>query len=126
MFLLDNQGYRHTLRLSNINCFSKAAVVSETPSILRLYALCLPYSSHIRARTDCSKHIPLPSLLNTQNTNTKYLVRLQQEEKIHVCLRFRYQLCCMKINTSQHRGFCVHFVINFVQTIILFLLMLNT
>jgi len=36
-FTLDNQGYRHTLRIRNTYCFSTPTVVTRTRLILRLY-----------------------------------------------------------------------------------------
>ena len=39
--MLDNKGYRHTLRICNIYCFTTATVVTRTRLVIRLYGNCL-------------------------------------------------------------------------------------
>jgi hypothetical protein len=46
-FMLDNQGYRHTLRIRNTYCFSTATVVTRTRLFLSLYVLSRSYSTGV-------------------------------------------------------------------------------
>ena len=41
--MLDYQGYRHTLRICNIYCFSTAPIITQTHLIITLYVHCLNF-----------------------------------------------------------------------------------